>query len=121
LTLGAPPENASDVCGFARNLPGQVADLLARFSLFSSYDGKLKLWDMTTGKERATLGEYTGCLGCVAFSPDGKTLASGTIGSPKYFPDLKNIKLGDVALAPVASPLSADDAAEKDVEAMRGK
>ena len=37
----------------------------------ASYDGTLKLWDMTTGKERATLGEYTGCLGCVAFSADG--------------------------------------------------
>ena len=36
----------------------------------ASYDGTLKLWDMTTGKERATLGEYSGC---VAFSPDGKT------------------------------------------------
>jgi len=34
----------------------------------ASYDGTLKLWDMTTGKERATLGEYKGCLGCVAFS-----------------------------------------------------
>src|ERR1700757_5218547 len=30
----------------------------------ASYDGMLKLWDMTTGKERATLGEYRGCLGC---------------------------------------------------------
>ena len=32
----------------------------------ASYDGTLKLWDMTTGKERATLGEYKGCLGFVA-------------------------------------------------------
>src|SRR5205823_9371612 len=71
----------------------------------ASYDGTLKLWDMTTGKERATLGEYRGCLGCVAFSPDGKTLASGAIGSPVYFPDLKNVKLWDVATGKVRTTL----------------
>src|SRR6516225_10148935 len=71
----------------------------------ASYDGTLKLWDMTTGKERATLGKYKGCLGCVAFSPDGKTLASGAIGSPVYFPDLKNVKLWDVATGKVRTTL----------------
>src|SRR5262245_7325929 len=71
----------------------------------ASYDGTLKLWDMTTGKELATLGEYRGCLGCVAFSPDGKTLASGTIGSPVYVPDLKKVKLWDVASGKVRTTL----------------
>jgi WD40 repeat protein len=74
----------------------------------ASYDGTLKLWDMTTGKERATLGEYKGCLGYVAFSPDGKTLASGAIGSPGFFPDLKQVKLWDVATGKVRTTLKQD-------------
>jgi WD40 repeat protein len=32
----------------------------------------VKLWEVATGKERATL---RGTICCVAFSPDGKTLA----------------------------------------------
>jgi len=39
----------------------------------ASYDGTLKLWDLTSGKERATLKGHTGCVGSVAFSPDGNT------------------------------------------------
>ena len=67
----------------------------------ASHDGRLKLWDVTTGKEQATLGEYRGCLGCVAFSSDGKTLASGAIGSPSFFPDLYRVNLWDVATGKV--------------------
>ncbi len=67
----------------------------------ASHDGRLKLWDVTTGKEQATLGEYRGCLGCVAFSSDGKTLASGAIGSPVDFPDLYQVNLWDVATGKV--------------------
>ena len=74
----------------------------------ASYDGTLKLWDVTTGKERATLGEYRGCLGCVAFSPDGKTLASGVIGSPGGG-DLKQVKLWDVARGKVRTALNGRD------------
>src|SRR5262245_11790337 len=63
----------------------------------ASYDGKLKLWDMTTGKERATLKGHRGWVGSVAFSPDGKTLASVIIGSPAGpDKDNKTIKLWDV-------------------------
>src|ERR1700737_3227506 len=42
----------------------------------ASYDGTLKLWDVTSGKERTTLQGHTGCVGSVAYNPDGKTLAS---------------------------------------------
>jgi RNA polymerase sigma factor (sigma-70 family) len=45
-----------------------------------SQDGTAKLWNVATGKERATLKGHS-CLS-VAFSPDGKTLASAIIGSP---------------------------------------
>jgi RNA polymerase sigma factor (sigma-70 family) len=40
-------------------------------------DGELKLWDLKTGKERASLAGHKGGVWAVAFSPDGKKVASG--------------------------------------------
>ncbi len=42
-----------------------------------SNDGTAKLWNVATGKERATLKGHRGGVHCVAFSPDGRTVASG--------------------------------------------
>jgi WD40 repeat protein len=39
--------------------------------------GKVKLWDVGSRKELATLEGHAGNVYCVAFSPDGKLLASG--------------------------------------------
>ena len=44
--------------------------------LASGGDNTLRLWDVATGKNTATLRSETGVF-AVAFSPDGKTLATG--------------------------------------------
>ena len=51
-------------------------------------DHTIKLWDVATGKNIATLSGHTNGVRSVAYSPDGKTLASGSSD--------KTIKLWDV-------------------------
>jgi WD40 repeat protein len=54
-----------------------------------SYDQKIKLWDVTTGKETKTLSGHNGCVYGLAFRVDGKILASAS-GD-------RTVKLWDVA------------------------
>jgi len=42
----------------------------------ASDDNTIKLWNVTTGKEISTLTGHQSSVKSVAFSPDGKTLAS---------------------------------------------
>lgn len=44
-------------------------------------DSTVKLWDVTTGQELLTLKGHAGNVTSVAFSPDGKRLATGSIDS----------------------------------------
>jgi WD40 repeat protein len=43
-----------------------------------SLDGKIKIWNLLTGKEQRTLAGYQGTVYCVAISEDGKTLVTGS-------------------------------------------
>jgi WD40 repeat protein len=53
-----------------------------------SSDNTVKLWDVASKQELATLKGFTASVWRVAFSPDGKTLATGSLD--------KNVKLWDV-------------------------
>ncbi|HBK65595.1 MAG TPA: WD40 repeat domain-containing protein, partial [Cyanobacteria bacterium UBA11166] len=41
-------------------------------------DNTIKIWDIATGEVKATLTGHSNLVNSVSFSPDGKTLASGS-------------------------------------------
>ena len=65
---------------------------------FGGSDMTVKLWDVSTGKERATFRGHTRPLYGLAFSPDGKTIASGSFDN--------TVKLWDMATARVRSTVN---------------
>jgi hypothetical protein len=55
-------------------------------------DGKVKLIDSTTGKDKQVLEGHKNGVNCVAFSPDGQTLASASLDQTAKLWDLKTGK-----------------------------
>ena len=62
------------------------------------YEGEVKLWDLSTGKERAKLKGQFGAVQALALSPDSKTLALIEYSSLEADPEFK---LLDVATSAV--------------------
>jgi TIR domain/WD domain, G-beta repeat len=69
---------SSFTLGIAKGVIGVAFSPVANILASSGYDGWVRLWDATTGKALGKLGDGKAIFGRVAFSPDGKTLASGT-------------------------------------------
>jgi WD40 repeat protein len=53
-----------------------------------SYDGTLRLWDLTTTDERAVLGGHNAPIADLAFSPDGKSLVSSSFDGGLFLWDI---------------------------------
>jgi WD40 repeat protein len=62
------------------------------------------LWDAVTGREVRSLMQHNPAARCVAFSPDGKTLATGG-GSPDGSPATSAIELWEVATGKLLATL----------------
>ena len=73
----------------------------------SSFDGTVKLWDMSDGRELLTLTSQPHSLGGVDFSPDGRTLATaGADGMIRFF--IMSAESIDELMATARSGLSRD-------------
>jgi WD40 repeat protein len=63
-----------------------------RFATFST-DNTVRVWDAQTGAELLTFRKHTEPVSCVAFSPDGRLVASA--GGQVFFPSEQEVKVWD--------------------------
>jgi WD40 repeat protein len=68
----------------------------------ASGDNTLKLWDLATGSERATLNGHRGWVTAVAITPDGKQAVSASW--------YNTLKLWDLATGEVVASFGGDGA-----------
>src|SRR5262249_9593066 len=71
LPADQPPGHRGEVTAIAFSPNGEQ---LAT----ASWDKPVRLWDVITGQERATLRGHAGVVDAVAFAPDGQALASAS-------------------------------------------
>ncbi|QDU19860.1 WD40 repeat domain-containing protein [Urbifossiella limnaea] len=68
----------------------------------------IRLWDARTGKTRAILKGHAGHISAIAFSPDGRTLASGGNTSTSFLDFAGQIKLWETADATQRAALGSE-------------
>src|SRR5262249_36756559 len=73
--------------------------------------GEVKLWDVDGRKELASFDGHSGVVFSVAFSPDGKTLASGCHDEAIKLWDVSRDEKGAVASRKERAPLRLPDVA----------